>query len=115
MMREKVVNMPCAGRDGRVLEGRLLLQPTSTLGVIVCHPYGMLGGNLHNNVVVAVTKALGDAGFTTLRFNFRGVGRSSGRGTWRGDGEMEDLRTAIRFLCEMQGGPKHIILIGELV
>jgi alpha/beta superfamily hydrolase len=67
---------------------------------------------MSNNVVERVCSRMVQAGMTTLRFNFRGVGGSSGRGSWRGGGEIEDLRTVMAYLREIEGGPKRLILIG---
>lgn len=47
-------------------------------GVVMCHPHPLMGGNMDNNVVTAVTFALAEAGIASLRFNFRGVGNSGG-------------------------------------
>ena len=47
-------------------------QPSS-LGVIVTHPWGMLGGNMHNNVVRSICKWFQQLGITTLRFDFAGT------------------------------------------
>lgn len=44
----------------------------SPIAVVLAHPYGPLGGNMYNNVVVKVTQSLAREGFTTLRFNARG-------------------------------------------
>ena len=62
------------------LEGILLLPegngPFPT--VIVCHPHPLYGGDMDNNVVTSVCNALGRSSIASLRFNFRGVGNSSG-------------------------------------
>lgn len=65
--------------------------------VLVCHPHPQYGGNMDNNVVVGVTSALSKRGFTTLRFNLRGVGRSGGS---HGGGieEVKDVKAAVDFL-----------------
>lgn len=58
---------------------------------IVCHPLPTEGGSMHNKVVTMAARALRESGAATLRFNFRGVGRS--QGTFDdGDGELDDLR-----------------------
>ncbi|HEX9422244.1 MAG TPA: hypothetical protein VF899_03325, partial [Pyrinomonadaceae bacterium] len=49
------------------------------LGVaLVLHPHPLGGGTMHNKVVFRAASALNDAGVTTLRINFRGVGQSTG-------------------------------------
>ena len=45
-------------------------------GIIICHPHPLRGGDLSNAVVRALAEAFAAVGFATLRFNFRGVGRS---------------------------------------
>src|SRR6188472_2194642 len=45
---------------------------------LVCHPHPLGGGTMHNKVVFRAAAGLVDAGLTTLRFNFRGVGASTG-------------------------------------
>lgn len=55
-------------------------------GVVICHPHPLFGGNMDNNVVIAVSFALVEQGFATIRFNFRGVGNSDGEHT---KGELE--------------------------
>jgi alpha/beta superfamily hydrolase len=61
---------------------------------IVCHPHPLFGGTMHNKVVHAAAEALVGLGFPTLRFNFRGVGRSGGSHDG-GRGETDDLRTVL--------------------
>jgi alpha/beta superfamily hydrolase len=45
---------------------------------VVCHPHPLMGGTMDNKVVTTVARALRDTGIPTLRFNFRGVGSSTG-------------------------------------
>jgi alpha/beta superfamily hydrolase len=79
------------------LEAILKERPDPFAAVVVCHPHPQGGGTMHNNVVYRVAKALADAGATVLRFNFRGVGRSSGS-YGGGIDEEEDARAALDFL-----------------
>ncbi|KXS20856.1 hypothetical protein M427DRAFT_94201, partial [Gonapodya prolifera JEL478] len=58
----------------------------------------IVGGNLHNNVVVALAERLNSLGFACLRFNFRGIGRSTGWPTFRGTGETQDMLSVCRYL-----------------
>lgn len=78
----------------------ILKEPAGTLrGVgIVCHPHPLGGGTMHNKVVFRAAAGLMDAGLTTLRFNFRGVGGSTGEHN-EIEGGIEDVRDAIDFMA----------------
>ncbi len=79
---------------------------------VICHPHPVYGGTMGNNVVMALTRALQQTGHATLRFNFRGVGRSEGRYA-EGTGEIEDVRAAIAFVRQESGaGDSPTILAG---
>lgn len=65
---------------------------------LVCHPHPLGGGTMHNKVVYRAASGLTDAGLTTLRFNFRGVGGSTGEHD-DGVGEREDVRDALDYLA----------------
>ncbi|MEJ2024042.1 MAG: alpha/beta hydrolase, partial [Deltaproteobacteria bacterium] len=78
-----------------VLEG-LLTRADGSRGVVVTHPHPLYGGNMQNNVVRAITRAYREAGYTTLRFNFRGVGASQG-GFDNGRGEQKDVEAALQY------------------
>ena len=82
-----------------LLEG-LLEQNSNDKAVVITHPHPLYGGNMHNNVVDAIRQAYHDNGYTTLRFNFRGTGRS--QGTYDdGQGEQLDVRAAFDLLTDM--------------
>ena len=55
---------------------------------------------MNNNVVSAVCESYEENGYGTLRFNFRGVGRSEG-GFENGDGEQEDVQAALDYLIDL--------------
>ena len=65
---------------------------------LVCHPHPMGGGTMHNKVVFRTAAGLIDAGLVTLRFNFRGVGASSGEHD--GEKERQDIKDALDYLTE---------------
>ncbi len=65
---------------------------------LVCHPHPLYGGTMHNKVVFRAAKAALLSGLPTLRFNFRGEGKSVGTFTG-GDGEREDVRAALDYLA----------------
>ena len=69
----------------------------ATHAAVVCHPHPLFGGTLHNKVVFHTMKALNSFGFPVLRFNFRGTGLSHGEHD-NGNGEVEDVRTALGWL-----------------
>jgi alpha/beta superfamily hydrolase len=79
----------------------ILKEPTGeTKGVaLVCHPHPLGGGTMHNKVVYRVAAGLLEAGLVTLRFNFRGVGASTGQHD-DGNGEKQDVRDALNYLTE---------------
>src|ERR1700733_1186717 len=70
---------------------------SATHAAVVCHPHPLFGGTLHNKVVFHTMKALNSFGFPVLRFNFRGAGLSQGEHD-AGNGEVEDVRTALDWL-----------------
>jgi hypothetical protein len=83
----------------------ILKEPQGELrGVaLVCHPHPLGGGTMHNKVVFRAAAGLVDAGLVTLRFNFRGVGLSTGTHD-EGRGEKDDVKTALDFLAEQYPG-----------
>jgi len=65
---------------------------------LVCHPHPLGGGTMHNKVVFRVAAGLGDAGLLTVRFNFRGVGASTGEHNEL-EGGKEDVRDVLNYLA----------------
>jgi uncharacterized protein len=62
---------------------------------IICHPHPLFGGTMDNKVVQTLARAHVQARWSTIRFNFRGVGATDGVHD-EGRGEAEDLRAIIR-------------------
>jgi hypothetical protein len=71
-------------------------------GVVICHPHPLFGGNMDNNVVLAVSFGLVEQGIATLRFNFRGVGNSEGEHT-KGEKEQEEVIGALELMKAWPG------------
>ena len=95
--------------DKRVqLEGRLT-EKGGRRGIVIAHPHPLYGGDMDNPVVVTLAETFSAAGWNSLRFNFRGVGGSSGRYD-EGRGEIEDLLAARKRLAE--SGSREIFLAG---
>lgn len=85
------------GPAGR-LEGKFheALDPKAPI-VLVLHPHPQHGGTMNNKVVYRLYKTFVDKGFTVLRFNFRGVGKSQGSYD-KGEGELSDAAAALDWL-----------------
>jgi hypothetical protein len=79
-----------------ILEGLLERHP-SAKGVVIAHPHPLYGGDMENPVVETIAKSFAKNGYTTLRLNFRGVGKSQGSYD-HGKGEQKDILAAIACL-----------------
>lgn len=86
-----------SGPDGR-LEGRYRqgAGPNAPLALIL-HPHSQFGGTMNNKVVFHLSDVFLARGFTTLRLNFRGVGRSQGTFD-NGIGELSDAAAALDWM-----------------
>ena len=77
-MKKEGLMFPC---DDILLEGVLCL-PEGNDGpfpaVVVCHPHPLYGGSMNVDMVQKVCESLGTHTIASLRFNFRGVGKSEG-------------------------------------
>jgi alpha/beta superfamily hydrolase len=104
MEEEKVVFGP---EDVR-LEG-LYANSGGAVGAVISHPHPLRGGDMSNPIVDIMAEALFAVGISTLRFNFRGVGKSSGTHD-AGRGEQDDVLAAISFMEEQ--GRREIMLAG---
>jgi hypothetical protein len=92
-MPEVIIN----GAEGR-LEGRYSPAKSDRAPVaVLLHPHPQYGGTMHNKVVFTLNQSFLQAGFATLRFNFRGVGRSQGSFA-RGEGELTDAASALDWI-----------------
>ena len=80
-------------------------------GVVICHPHPLFGGSMYNNVVEAVEEGFVLSGFSTLRFNFRGVGDSEGAYD-EGNGEVNDVIAACKFMRDLPGAGGRLVLAG---
>ena len=80
-----------------VLEGLYFDQPEACGLALICHPNPVKGGTMLNKVVSTLQRTARDAGYATLRFNFRGVGGSAGSHDMN-TGEVDDAEAALRWL-----------------
>jgi len=85
------------GPEGR-LEGRFSPGPRPRAPVaMILHPHSQGGGTMNDRIVQMLYKNFVDRGFATLRFNFRGVGKSQGSFD-NGIGELSDAAAALDWV-----------------
>jgi alpha/beta superfamily hydrolase len=92
-MPEVIFNGPDGRLEGRYHHGK---SPNAPLALLL-HPHPQHGGTMNNKVVYALYHAFVRRGFSTLRFNFRGVGRSQGKFD-NGQGELSDAASALDWM-----------------
>ena len=88
--------------EGWLLEGAMH-EGTGALAAVVLHPHPQYGGDMDSHVVTSICAALAAKGGATLRFNFRGAGRSEGRFD-HGRGEANDARCAVHAMRDAAPG-----------
>lgn len=92
-MPEVILNGP----EGRI-EARYHHNPNKGAPIVlILHPHPLYGGTMNNKIVYQTYQNFVDCGFSALRFNFRGVGKSQGRYD-EGMGELTDAATALDWL-----------------
>ena len=85
------------GADGR-LEGRYHHGPGGTAPLaLILHPHPLHGGTMNNKIVYDLFHVFARRGFSVLRFNFRGIGRSQGSFD-HGQGELRDAAAALDWM-----------------
>lgn len=92
-MPDVIFNGPAGRLEGRYTPGNGSAAPIA----IVLHPHPQFGGTMNNKIVYRLFRAFVKLGFGTLRFNFRGVGRSQGIFD-EGSGELNDSAAALDWL-----------------
>jgi alpha/beta superfamily hydrolase len=92
-MPEVIINGPEGRIEARYHHSRT---PAAPLAVVL-HPHPQHGGTMNNKIVYVLYQCFVRHGFSTLRFNFRGVGRSQGSFD-RGEGELSDAASVLDWL-----------------
>jgi len=94
--RERTIEI--VSEDGTALEAFLAVPEGATRGVVIAHPHPLYGGSMDDPVTLAFARILAERHAATLRFNFRGVGRSGGRHAG-GVPEVSDALAAVHALA----------------
>ncbi|WP_370930836.1 alpha/beta hydrolase [Bartonella sp. DGB1] len=92
-MPEIIFNGPSGHLEGRYQASDDKYAPIA----IILHPHPLFGGTMNNKVTYDLFYLLNKKGFNTLRFNFRGVGKSQGEFDY-GSGELSDAAAALDWL-----------------
>ncbi len=74
-------------------------------GAVVAAPHPLMGGTMESPVTTEIALATSDAGFVSLRFDWRGVGGSAGVASGESDDADADYRAALAFMKESVSGP----------
>lgn len=76
---------------------------------LICHPNPSQGGTMLNKVVSTLQRTARDSGLATLRFNYRGTGKSAGEHDMR-SGEVDDAQAALAWLqAQHPGLPVYLL------
>jgi len=94
-MPDVIINGPEGRIEARYFRNK---NPKAPL-VVVLHPHPEHGGTMNNKVTYAMYRAFADYGFTVIRFNFRGVGKSEGFFD-NGEGELSDATSVLDWIQE---------------
>ncbi len=106
-MPEVLFNGPAGRLEGRYTPGK---SPTAPIALVL-HPSPQHGGTMNNKVVFSVYQTFTSRDFATLRFNFRGVGRS--QGTYdKGEGELADATSALDWLQTVNPHARSVWVAG---
>lgn len=106
-MPEVLIAGPIGRIEARYQQGKGRNAPLA----IVLHPHPEHGGTMNNKITYALFRAFVDQGFSTLRFNFRGVGRSEGKFD-HGEGELSDAAACLDWLQVQNPEPSQCWVAG---
>ncbi|MDD9901352.1 MAG: alpha/beta hydrolase [Alphaproteobacteria bacterium] len=102
-MPEIMIAGPAGRLEGRYKHARMPGAPVA----LILHPNPQRGGTMNNKIAYSMFQTFADNGFSTLRFNFRGVGRSQGEFA-QGEGELSDAAAALDWLQSVNPNPAAI-------
>lgn len=106
-MPEIMITGPAGRLEGRYKHAKLPGAPVA----LILHPNPQRGGTMNNRVSYSLFQSFADRGFSTLRFNFRGVGRSQGE-FGQGEGELSDAAAALDWLQSVNPNASSVWVAG---
>ena len=106
-MPEVIFTGPEGRLEGRYSHSKIKNAPLA----LVLHPSPELGGTMNNKINYMMFQAFVARGFSVLRFNFRGVGRSQGIFD-RGEGELSDAASALDWMQEINPNAPYTYIGG---
>lgn len=107
-MPEVIISGAEGKLEGRYTPGRDEKSPVA----LILHPSPLDGGTMNNKVVYNLYHIFASRGFATLRFNFRGVGKSDGHFNPKSEGALTDAATAIDWLQKQNNSSKKCWIAG---
>ena len=102
-MPEVIFNGPAGRLEGRYSHSKIKNAPLA----LILHPSPEHGGTMNNKITYNLFQAFAARGFSCLRFNFRGVGRSQGIFD-RGEGELSDAASALDWMQEINPNAPYV-------
>ena len=103
---EVMLRGPAGRIEGMYRPAKLRNAPVA----LVLHPNPERGGDMNNDVACVLYRVFAERGFSVLRFNFRGVGRSEGTS---GDGELNDASACLNWLYKENIDPSDCYVAGH--
>ena len=101
-MPELMINGPAGRLEARYTHSKI---PNAPLAIVL-HPNPEHGGTMNNKVTYYLFQTFVERGFSTLRFNFRGVGRSQGVFD-KGEGELSDAAAALDWMQDLNSNAPY--------
>jgi len=106
-MPEVIINGPVGRLEARYHHEESAERPIA----LILHPHPQFGGTMNNQLVYHLYYTFVERGFSVLRFNFRGVGRSQGLFD-NGPGELSDAASALDWLQSINPDPRACWITG---
>lgn len=102
-----IINGPAGRIEARYSHSKI---PNAPLALIL-HPAPDRGGTMNHRIPYSLYRAMEDRGFSTARFNFRGVGESQGVYD-KGEGELSDAAAVLDWMQALNTNAPYVWVAG---